>query len=58
MSEASYAVGGKAAVNAPQSIRFAKFKDARQARQRVEGGGEPNWFLARLAVPTRLAEIR
>ncbi len=29
----------KAAVNAPQSRRFAKFNDAGQARQRLECGG-------------------
>ena len=31
--------GGKAAVNAPQSRRFAKFEDAGHARQRLDCGG-------------------
>jgi hypothetical protein len=33
------AARGKAAVNAPQSKRFAWFEDARQSRQRLECGG-------------------
>jgi hypothetical protein len=37
---------GKAAVNAPQSRRFAKFNDAGRARQRLECGGFSTAFPA------------
>jgi hypothetical protein len=37
---------GKAAVNAPQSKRFAGFEDARQSRQRLECGGFSTAFRA------------
>lgn len=38
------ALRGKAAVNAPQSRRCARFEDAGQARQRLECGGFSNAF--------------
>ena len=44
-----------AAVNAPQSRRFAKFGDVRQSRQRLECGGFSTAFLRRLSAAGRSA---
>ena len=44
-----------AAVNAPQSRRFAKFSDVRQSRQRLDCGGFSTAFLRRLSAAGRSA---